>query len=412
MLSPSHPATSVRRWRSKGARGLPNISSSGSPAGPVERIARIAGLIEGAAAANEALGRLSPDIVGKLHEERLLRMLLPRAYGGEEIDPVTWFRAMEALAKLDASTAWCVGQINGCALVASALPPDAARAIWTGPRAALSWGPPRTARADEVDGGHRLTGEWTLASGSRHATWLGLMAPVYDRSGAPAAAGVEARIFLVPASDAEWVDNWDAVGLRATNSGGYRFKDRFVPEGYCVSRNYLPHVRLPDPLYKFPLNALFAIGFSAVALGIARSMLDAVIALAKEKRPWLSRHSLLESHLVQFQIGEAEARLRSARTYVETTAGQVWDSVVSSGALATAQRMDIRMAATFAIHEASAVADVTWQIAGANAIFGSGPFERRLRDIRTLMQQAQGRKSHLQDTGAYLLGLEPNFAYA
>jgi alkylation response protein AidB-like acyl-CoA dehydrogenase len=74
--------------------------------------------------------------------------------------------------------------------------------------------------------------------------------------------------------------------------------------------------------------------------------------------------------------------------------------------------MDIRMAATFAIHEAGAVADVVWQIAGANAIFASGPFERRLRDLRTVMQQAQGRKSHLQDTGAYLLGLEPNFAYA
>jgi alkylation response protein AidB-like acyl-CoA dehydrogenase len=115
---------------------------------------------------------------------------------------------------------------------------------------------------------------------------------------------------------------------------------------------------------------------------------------------------------VQFQIGKAEARLRSARSYVEATAGQVWQSVVSSGQLATAQRIDIRMAATFAIHEASAVADAAWHIAGANAIFASGPFERRLRDIRTVMQQAQGRQSHLQDAGAYLLGLEPNFAYA
>ena len=70
------------------------------------------------------------------------------------------------------------------------------------------------------------------------------------------------------------------------------------------------------------------------------------------------------------------------------------------------------MAATFAIHEANAVADAAWEVAGANAIFASGPFERRLRDLRTLMQQAQGRKSHLQDVGAYLLGLEPSLAFA
>ena len=91
-----------------------------------------------------------------------------------------------------------------------------------------------------------------------------------------------------------------------------------------MNREHLSEVRLADPLYKFPLNALFAIGFSAVALGIARSMLDAAITLAREKKPWLAKQSLLESHLVQFQIGEAEARLRSARGYVEATADRVY----------------------------------------------------------------------------------------
>jgi len=395
---------------------MPNIagSSSPDPAGPVERIGRIAAFIEQSGAANEALGQLIPEVVDKLHEQQLFRMLLPRVYGGEEIDPVTWFRAMEALAKLDASTAWCVGQINGCTLASSALAPDVARAMWGAPRAVLSWGPPKKSRADEVDGGHRLSGEWTMSSGSRHATWLGLMAQVFDKSGAsvPLRGGVSTRIFFVPVESVEWVDNWNVIGLTATNSGGFKIENHFVPNGYSMNREHLSEVRLPDPLYRFPLNALFAIGFSAVALGIARSMLDAVVALAKEKRPWLAKQSLLESHLVQFQIGESEARLRSARGYVESTADRVWQSVVSSGELTVPQRMDIRMAATFAIHEANAVADAAWQLAGANAIFTSGPFERRLRDIRTIMQQAQGRKSHLQDVGGYLLGLEPNFAYA
>ena len=121
---------------------------------------------------------------------------------------------------------------------------------------------------------------------------------------------------------------------------------------------------------------------------------------------------MLENHHVQFQIGEAEARLRSARGFVEATAQRVWQAVNASGEVTIAQRMDVRQAATFAIHEAKTVADVAWEIAGANAIFASGPFERRLRDIRTLMQQAQGRKSHLQDVGAYLLGLEPTLAFA
>ena len=35
-----------------------------------------------------------------------------------------------------------------------------------------------------------------------------------------------------------------------------------------------------------------------------------------------------------------------------------------------------------------------------------------MRDIRTVTQQLQGRKSHLQETGAYLLGLEPSLMFA
>jgi alkylation response protein AidB-like acyl-CoA dehydrogenase len=379
----------------------------------LERIGRIAELLERSATKNEELGRLAPEVVDGLHAHRLLRLLLPRAYGGEEVDLGTWFAALEALGRLDGSTAWCVGQMNGCALTASAVEPSVARAIWGEPHAALSWGPPVTSRAEKVEGGHLLTGEWMMSSGSRHATWLGLMAPVADPSTGDGRAGEGAgvRIFFVPAHVVEWVENWNVIGLVATNSGGFRVEGQFVPAGYSVAREHLREVKLAAPLYKFPLNNLFALGFSGVALGIARAMLDASIALAREKRPRLARHQLLENHLVQFQIGAAEARLRSAHGYVEATAQRVWREVVDAGRLDIDQRIDIRMVTTFAIHEAKGVADVAWEIAGASAIFHSAPFERRMRDISTLTQQVQGRKSHLQDVGAYLMGLEPNLLF-
>jgi alkylation response protein AidB-like acyl-CoA dehydrogenase len=389
-------------------------TSAEARSGPLERIAHIAGVLEESSEANEALGRLTPEVVDKLHEARLLRMLLPRAYDGEEVDLATWFRAMEAIAKLDASTAWCVGQINGCAATASALAPAVARTIWGDRRAALSWGPPVAARADTVEGGHRLSGEWMMASGSRHATWIGLLAPLFDGGGTPVGQrdGTSMLTFLVPARDVVFVENWDVHGLIATNSGGYKVSGLFVPDGFSVNRLHLLETTLESPLYKFPLNSFFSIGFCAVALGTARSLLDAAIALAGEKKPRLAKLALRDNHAVQLQVGEAEARLRSARTYVETTAARVWQEVVASGELRVPQRMDIRMATTFAIHEAKAVADAAWELAGASAIFASSRFERRMRDLRTLTQQLQGRKSHLQETGGYLLGLEPNLMFA
>jgi len=377
-------------------------------AGPLERISRIATLIAAAADRSEAQGGLVPEVVDALHEQRLFRMLLPHAYGGEEIDLVTWFRALEALGKLDASTAWCVGQINGCAATASAVSGAVARTVWGDPRAALGWGPPINARAvEDQDGSHRVSGEWGMASGSRHASWIGLMAPVFDAAGAPVALahGATTRVFFVPARQVEWIDNWNVTGLRATNSGGFKVKDVRVPRGFSTLHHHELGAEIATPPYKFPLMLTFAIGFSGVALGVARAMLDAVTRLAIDKKPRMMERALRENQLVQFQIGEAEARLRAARVYVETTTEHAWDSVVASGELALEQQMNIRLATTFAIHEAKAAASSAWEISGASAIFSGGPFDRRWRDINTITQQLQGRKTHLQDVGAYLLGL-------
>ena len=373
-------------------------------------------MIARSGAANEALGRLTPEVVDKLHEQRLFRMLLPRAYGGEEVDLVTWFRAMEALAKLDGSTAWCVGQINGCAASSSALDPAVARKIWGEPRSALSWGPPIKSRADEVDGGHRLERrvgilERQPARDLDRPDGAGLR---QERRARPAARGH--GLPHLPGAGrrrSSGSTTGTSLGLNATNSGGFKVNDLFVPQGYSIDRDHLREVQAR----RARSTSFRSTASSRSASPPSRSASRARCWTRRSRSPWRRRRGwprrrCTQNHHVQFQIGEAEARLRSARNYVETTAGQTYDAVVASGKLTIAQRMDMRMAATFAIHEAKAVADAAWEVAGANAIFASGPFERRMRDLRTLLQQAQGRRAHLQDIGAFLMGLDANLAFA
>ena len=49
--------------------------------------------------------RLPPDLLDKLHEAELFRLLLPRSSRGIETDPVTFFHVIETIAQADASTA-------------------------------------------------------------------------------------------------------------------------------------------------------------------------------------------------------------------------------------------------------------------------------------------------------------------
>src|SRR5450755_1748741 len=116
------------------------------------------------AAANEIeqTRRLPPALLDKLHDARLFRLLLPRSTGGIETDPVTFFHVIEAIAKADASTAWCLSQAGGCAMSAAYLDLPVARAIFEDPRAVLAWGPGPKVSAIECDGGYKVTGVWSF----------------------------------------------------------------------------------------------------------------------------------------------------------------------------------------------------------------------------------------------------------
>ncbi len=50
--------------------------------------------------------------------------------------------------------------------------------------------------------------------------------------------------------------------------------------------------------------------------------------------------------------------------------------------------------------------EFAYQAAGSGAIFESNPFERRLRDINTAAQQAQGQPINFEHAGMALMGLE------
>src|SRR5213079_1945282 len=92
------------------------MPSSADLAGDREVISRAEMLRPEVAAASdeiEAERRLPPRLLDRLHEARLFRLLLPRSANGIETDPVTFFHVTEAIARGDASTAWCLSQAGG-----------------------------------------------------------------------------------------------------------------------------------------------------------------------------------------------------------------------------------------------------------------------------------------------------------
>ncbi len=375
----------------------------------VQRARALTPVIEAASPEIERGRQLPQDLLAAMHGAGIFRSLLPRSVGGGEVHPASFVEITEAIAMGDGSAGWCVGQGSGCSMMAAYLAPRIAREIFGPADGVLAWGFGPNGRAVRCEGGYRVTGKWSFASGSRHATWLGGHSFVYGPDGEklrdPDGDPIE-HTMLFPRASATITDDWQVMGLRGTGSDSYSVTDLFVPAPYSAVRDEEADRREAGTLYRFSSQHLYSVGFGGVALGLARAMLDAFLRLAQTKTPQALSKSLRDNPVIQSQVGRSEARLRAARTQLLAALRDIYDVVAETGNVTMDQRIAIRMASTFAIQESRDVSEFVWQEAGSSAIFEKNPFERRFRDLHSVTQQAQGRSHHFETVGQHFLGLE------
>jgi indole-3-acetate monooxygenase len=396
------------------ASGQRSTASGTDATGIPDAVARAHGVVDMLRASADRIeaGRALPtDIVAALHEARLFRLLLPRFLGGDELHLKTLAQVIEVIAGADASTAWCLGQGAGCAMAAASLKPEVARRLFGPADAVLAWGAGIQGKATAVDGGYRVTGKWTFASGCANATLLGAHSYIVEKDGTPCKRpdGSRAdRTLLFVKSKAKIHDMWHTLGLRGTASYTYEVEDLFVPEEETCDREDPAATYEPGTLYLFHETYAYAAAFSALMLGIAQGMVDDLEALAMTKTPRASASSLRESPVFQSQFAVLQARLRAARAYLHTTLDQIWDRVEAARKMPIEERANHKLATTYVINEGVDVATEAYRAAGQTAIFPINPFERRLRDALSASQQLQGRPSNFITIGRVLLGLPPD----
>ena len=372
--------------------------------GLIERARTLAPLIAREADEIERARSLTEPVVSALIDNGLYRVLLPQSLGGAEAPPEIFMQMLEEVAKADASTAWCLGQCSVCAMVAAYLDADAASEIFNTPPGILAWG----AIANEVQvvpGGYRASARWDFASGSRQASWLGAHVRIVEADGTARLkpnGAPEVRTILFPLTSATIYDVWDVIGLNGTGTDSYSVENLFIPEKFAALRDDPTALREHGPLYKLSTNIVFGLGFAAVSLGVARASLDAAIELARGKQS-VGIKAMRENSAVQGQIGRTEGNLRAARAYLYATVTEVWRELTSTGDINEEHRVALRLAATWTIHQAAAVVDTAYHMAGATAVFRTNKFERRFRDMHAIAQQIQARDSHYEDVGKAVL---------
>ena len=390
----------------------PEIRIDVSREGYLDRALELRPMLAAASDEIERRRGVTPEVVRAMIERGIFKMLLPRSLGGAELDPLTYTEVLYSLAQGDGSTAWCLGQNSGCSMIAPYLAPEIAREIFGGPYGILAWGPdlPGAGRCVAVESGYRLSGRWGFATGSRHASWLGCHVPIFEEDGSPRLmpdGRPRVRTMLFPKSEATIIDNWHVLGLRGTGSDSYTLAEHFVPQAYTAGRDSFDELRETGPLYQFTSGMIYAMGFAHVSMGVAKGAYDAFIEIARDKIPRGAKNTLRENNVIQSQVSQCEARLKSARAYLRGVIGEMWEEARTTGKISAEHHPQLRLAATWAIHQARDIVATVYHAAGASAIFENNPLERRMRDIHAGTQQGQGRPVHFETVGQMLMGLPP-----
>ena len=383
------------------------VAAESDTAGVLEAVRALVPSIRAGRDAIERERRLPADLVRAMVDAGLFRLYVPRALDGLEVDPATCMRAVETVAAADGAAGWnlMIGTTYG--VFAAFLPEDAARAIYADPAAVVAGALMPTGRAVAEDGGYRLGGRWSFASGIAHATWRLAGCTVYD--GDAPRAGLsgepERRLAFFPAAAGEVLDTWHVGGLRGTGSQDYTAADLFVPEAYTFATGGTP--RQSGPLYRFPVAALLDGPLVCVPLGIARAAIDTLVELAGAKTPSGARSLLRERAVVQAAVARAEALLRSARAFLYDTTAEVWEIVCAGGEASLEQQALLRLARAHAASAAVQAVDLMDEAAGTSALYERSPLERCFRDVHAAAKHVAIAASNFETCGRVLLGLDP-----
>ena len=379
----------------------------------VERARELFPLIRANAAATEAGRRVVDANIEALQSAGLLRVSLPRRYGGHEADLRTTIAVSGEIARACGSTGWVTALLNMCNWVVGLYPervqdevfganPDARIAAVVAPRA--------TTR--KVEGGFVVSGRWPWASGCLHAQWAALGMPVVDAAGTP----VDQGLALIPMAELSIEDTWHSTGMRGTGSNTVVAQEVFVPDYRIMS---LPQaIEGTYPTERANVERLYGAAFMPVLviiligppLGLARAALEEVAAVLPNRGiQYTSWERQVDAPVTHMQIAEAAMLIDSAHLHAGRAADDI-DNAMRLGVIPDlAARARIRMDCSRAVHCAKQAVDVLMHASGGSAFAESNPLQRIWRDVNTAaLHGILTHATNLEMYGRILLGLPQN----
>lgn len=341
-----------------------------------EFVARLADRAE----ETERLRRLPAATIADFRQTELFRLLLPARFGGLQASFPELLQPIRRMAHGCASSAWTLGfyALHWMLSLFDARLQDEVFA--SGPVLAPAPLAP-TGRGVPADGGVRLTGSWSWATGAMDADWM-IVGVLIERP-----ERIDPALAVVPADQVEVVDTWHTAGMRGTGSHDLVVTDALVPEHRLVAVADIYGGTAPGarehsvPTYRWPMVPALALTAAMPVLGAAERVTELFAERLSGRVLAYSGVAQRDQPAAQIRLGEARVRLSSLRALVDKTANDIEAIVVGGERVSRSVRADARLAAARTVHESRAIIADLMEASGASAHFLSSPMQRAKRDV-------------------------------
>ena len=390
--------------------GLKTGTDSELKAEVIQRAESLTELVASEAADTDRRGFISPGVLEAFGEAGFMKILVPRRYGGYELDVDTMARVVRTIAPSCTSTAWVLAFYIGHNWLHALFPERSQEEVFAERSYALTPGTFAPAfTLTPTQGGYLASGRSSWNSGSAGADWFLNGGLVQVDGAAPSM-----RFFLARKADVTVIDNWDVAGLRGTSSNDVAMEDVFIPEYHTVEADDVANGTTPgaglhgNPLYALPVMPFIVGEIVAVAAGTYQAAATEFTRVTKTRYFTNTGGRADSKQSTRVALGKAEAGVAladsMADSYVKAlseTELEVLREPATRGRLKTQGAM-ITDFCTAGINQLVAAA-------GANAYRNSSPLQRHFRDINMMRAHATLDLDRAAESyGDVLLGLPPS----
>jgi alkylation response protein AidB-like acyl-CoA dehydrogenase len=360
--------------------------------------------------------RLPKALVEQFHAAGFYSLVIPRALGGLQVDPLTYLRVVETLAEGAGSVGWNLANNSIGQLITLGLPDEGVHEIYEHGADTVIAGTAVAGggQAVPVAGGYRVSGRWRFGSGCQESAWMLGSFQILDNGQlrrSPDGTSLYWR-GVFPRAEAQVVEgSWDVSGLRGTGSFDWTVEDVFLPERRTMVHAGAPldnqWKRWPGLTYALPAQAWVGPHHSAVITGIARAGIDALIHLAGGKTPRGRTGLLCENPQVQDAVGRADAILNAGRVYRSAMITELWNTVAAGKETTLEQRARCRLAAIYAADSAREAMDLMYRHGGSTSFQRESRLAECWRDLHVVAQTVTLAPEWYPIGGRVYLGMDP-----